>query len=64
MSNRRIGTAVALGDGIGGISHRCEPLETKMSFFVSNLNRAIVGSFGAMLVTVLLTAAAAGPAVV
>lgn len=32
--------------------------------FASNLNRLMVSSLGAMIVTVILTAAAAGPAIV
>ena len=55
---------IALGVASVEFPTGVKPLETEMSFFVSNLNRVIVGSFGAMFVTVLLTAAAAGPAVV
>lgn len=32
--------------------------------FTSNFNRLMVGSLGAMIVTVIMTAAAAGPAIV
>jgi len=58
----KTGTGVALRFGIGGISHRCKAKESNM--FVSNFNRLMVSSLGAMIVTVILTAAAAGPAIV
>lgn len=55
---------VALGVASVEIPTADQTRETDMTFFASNLNRLIASSFGAMLVTIVLTAAATGPAVI